>query len=321
LVRVHLFLIRIGIKKECIRFRQHLENEMAHYASDCWDAEVNTSYGWIECVGNADRACFDLFVHERASGKKFSVFVPFPDGPHEEEVYNIVIDKATLGKNLLHQSKPVFTYLEKIKDDPNSIKELQKKTNQGPTVEIAGVMVPSELLTFTKEVRHVVGKSVQPNVIEPAFGLGRILYCLLEHGYYCRADDEQRAVLSLKPIIAPYKTSILTLVSNNEKINAVVPRIVKLLSKNRISFKTDTTGVSIGRRYARTDEIGIPFAITIDFQGLADDTITLRERDSTQQVRVKLSQLAPLLCSLIDETTTWEETRKNYPNEIVQETD
>jgi len=166
-----------------------------------------------------------------------------------------------------------------------------------------------------------VGKSVQPNVIEPAFGLGRILYCLLEHGYYCRDADEQRAVLSLRPIVAPYKTSILTLVSNNEKINAVVPQIVKQLTKHRISFKTDTTGVSIGRRYARTDEIGIPFAITIDYEGLDDETITLRERDSTQQVRVKISQFAQLVCSLIDETTTWEETRQKYPNVVVVDTE
>lgn len=61
--RVYLFLTRLGIDKDRLRFRQHLANEMAHYAADCWDAEIETSYGWIECVGIADRSAYDLRAH------------------------------------------------------------------------------------------------------------------------------------------------------------------------------------------------------------------------------------------------------------------
>lgn len=61
--RVYLFLTRLGIDKERLRFRQHLANEMAHYAADCWDAEIECSYGWIECVGIADRSAYDLRAH------------------------------------------------------------------------------------------------------------------------------------------------------------------------------------------------------------------------------------------------------------------
>lgn len=57
----------IGIHPERLRFRQHLENEMAHYAEDCWDAEVDTSYGWIECAGLADRSAYDLRVRNHAT--------------------------------------------------------------------------------------------------------------------------------------------------------------------------------------------------------------------------------------------------------------
>lgn len=60
--RTYLFLQKIGIDTKRLRFRQHLANEMAHYAADCWDAEIECSYGWIECVGLADRAAFDLKV-------------------------------------------------------------------------------------------------------------------------------------------------------------------------------------------------------------------------------------------------------------------
>lgn len=61
--RVYLFLTRLGIDKNRLRFRQHLPNEMAHYAADCWDAEIECSYGWIECVGIADRSAYDLRAH------------------------------------------------------------------------------------------------------------------------------------------------------------------------------------------------------------------------------------------------------------------
>jgi glycyl-tRNA synthetase len=54
--------VEVGINPERLRFRQHLENEMAHYAEDCWDAEVECSYGWVECVGLADRSAYDLRV-------------------------------------------------------------------------------------------------------------------------------------------------------------------------------------------------------------------------------------------------------------------
>ncbi|KAK8926240.1 hypothetical protein KSP39_PZI018736 [Platanthera zijinensis] len=61
--RVYLFLTHLGIDKERLCFWQHLPNEMAHYAADCWDAEIDCSYGWIECVGIADRSAYDLHAH------------------------------------------------------------------------------------------------------------------------------------------------------------------------------------------------------------------------------------------------------------------
>merc|ERR1719487_886337 len=67
IARTNLFLVGAGIKQEHLRFRQHLPTEMAHYACDCWDAEIETSYGWLECVGIADRACFDLNAHATAA--------------------------------------------------------------------------------------------------------------------------------------------------------------------------------------------------------------------------------------------------------------
>jgi glycyl-tRNA synthetase len=68
LARIHQFLIKIGINPDRLRFRQHMANEMAHYATDCWDAEIHNSTGWTECVGCADRAAYDLTVHSNRTG-------------------------------------------------------------------------------------------------------------------------------------------------------------------------------------------------------------------------------------------------------------
>ena len=76
LARIYLFLIKIGINPERLRFRQHMANEMAHYAADCWDAEIQTSYGWIECVGCADRSAYDLTLSTGLSKYDSTVFLP-----------------------------------------------------------------------------------------------------------------------------------------------------------------------------------------------------------------------------------------------------
>lgn len=68
LAKIQQFLLRVGISPHYLRFRQHMANEMAHYATDCWDAECLTSHGWIECVGCADRSAYDLKQHSKASG-------------------------------------------------------------------------------------------------------------------------------------------------------------------------------------------------------------------------------------------------------------
>ena len=87
-----------------------------------------------------------------------------------------------------------------------------------------------------------------------------------------------------------------------------------------ISSKVDETGQSIGKRYARTDEIGVPFGITIDHDTLTNNTVTLRERDTTNQVRVKIEDLPLLLVKLVNGGTTWSDVEKQFPKvEAVKE--
>ncbi len=85
------------------------------------------------------------------------------------------------------------------------------------------------------------------------------------------------------------------------------------LSCTGLSNLIDTTGTTIGKRYARTDEIGVPYAITVDYDSLQDRTVTLRERDSMAQVRVPIAEVANLVRRLVDGLETWAEVAKTYP--------
>ena len=98
LVRIYQFLVKIGINPKRLRFRQHMANEMAHYATDCWDAEIENSVGgWTECVGCADRAAYDLSVHSKRTGHPLIVREAL-DEPIITETESAEFNKKTMGK-------------------------------------------------------------------------------------------------------------------------------------------------------------------------------------------------------------------------------
>jgi len=320
LVRCHMFLLAVGIKRENIRFRQHLEHEIAHYAKDCWDGEILCSYGWIECVGNADRACYDLTVHARASGKSMTAFINYEDGPREEEIYELEINKKLIGTAYKNKAKLLFEHFENIKEDQDEIISLETKFKEGDTINIVGLEVTHEMLKFKKETKTVLGKKVRPSVIEPSYGLGRIIYCLLEQAFVCREENGEKPYLNLNPYITPVQCSVFPLLSKDQFI-VVVEDIAKILRKGGISAQTDISGVSIGRKYCRVDEIGCPFCITVDHKTLNDNTVTIRERNSTNQVRVPIDEIVELfrdLCS-INTDNNWDLVYAKYPHETVKD--
>lgn len=152
-----------------------------------------------------------------------------------------------------------------------------------------------------------------PNVIEPSFGIGRVLYCIFEHCFKVREEDAQRTYFTFPPQIAPVKTSILPLISNNEKLMEVVRSLKKFLNQQGISSKVDDSSHAIGRRYARTDECGIPFAITIDFETLEDKKVTLRELHSMKQVRIPITELPQVMIEVSLGNTLWNDMLLKYP--------
>ncbi|VEU60797.1 Glycine--tRNA ligase [Mycoplasmopsis bovigenitalium] len=127
-----------------------------------------------------------------------------------------------------------------------------------------------------------------PYVIEPSMGLDRLMFAILIESYdEEELENEKRIILRLNKNIAPYKFAILPLV---KKLSPKADEIFSLLQSHGISVTYDEAG-SIGKRYRRQDAIGTPTCITIDFDTLEDNSVTLRDRDSMQQVRVKISDL------------------------------
>ncbi|OIN88893.1 glycine--tRNA ligase [Candidatus Beckwithbacteria bacterium CG_4_10_14_0_2_um_filter_47_25] len=125
-----------------------------------------------------------------------------------------------------------------------------------------------------------------PHVIEPTFGLSRTLLVLLIDAYH---EDKDRVVLSLAPKLAPYKAAVFPLLSNKPELTKIARQVFADLSKS-MAVRWDDNG-NIGKRYRRQDEAGTPWCITVDFDSLKDQAVTVRDRDSMKQERIKISKL------------------------------
>jgi glycyl-tRNA synthetase len=201
LARIQLFLEMIGVDQKKLRFRQHMSNEMAHYATDCWDAELLTSYGWIECVGCADRSAYDLTVHSKRTGGSL-VVRETRNEPLRIEEWQIDLDKKKLGPKFRKDAKAVETKLMEL-GQPERERLAHVLKNEGMiSIDVAGMSSPGkaelskDLLNIVKRTRVENVREYTPNVIEPSFGIGRILYSLLEHVYWHRPNDVARGVSS-----------------------------------------------------------------------------------------------------------------------------
>jgi glycyl-tRNA synthetase len=310
IARTQLFLEKIGINPAKLRFRQHLQHEMAHYAEDCWDAEIESTYGWVECVGLADRSAYDLKAHSVASKVELTAHERFAE-PVMEEVLVVEPNKKDMGKAFKKDAKAVTDALQAMcKEDALALgAKLEAEGKATVATEAGEKEILPGMVRIAMETKKISGRQFTPSVIEPSFGIGRIMYCMFEHNFYVRADDEQKTVFKFSPIIAPIKCTIFPLV-NDAGMNALAERVSRELAADGISAKLDTTAISVGKRYARTDELGVPFAVTVDHRSLDDDTVTLRERDSCEQVRLKSDQVLALVKKLCAMTTTWEEATK-----------
>ncbi|KIW71647.1 glycine-tRNA ligase [Phialophora macrospora] len=316
LVRIQDFLLKLGVDHSKLRFRQHMANEMAHYAADCWDAELFTTYGWIECVGCADRSAYDLTVHMNKTGAPLVVRETRAQ-PLVIEEYQIDLERKKLGPKFRKDAKAVEAAVDALSQDLREKLSLELQQNGKIEVDTPGVgsgktELEKDLIKIEKRKRTEYVREYTPNVIEPSFGIGRILYSVMEHVFWTREGDGARGVLSFPPTVAPTKVLLVPL-SGHQDFKPFIKKLTARLRRVGVSNKVDDSSASIGKRYARNDELGTPFGITIDFQTVKDNTLTLRERDSTKQVRASEDDIIGAVKSLVDGEETWEDVAKRLP--------
>jgi glycyl-tRNA synthetase len=292
IARTYQYLLAVGVSPERLRFRQHKSDEMAHYAADCWDAEVLLDrLGWIEIVGIADRTDYDLKAHMAQSKVNLTVFIPF-EVPVKREKLVVKPDMKALGPRFKGQAKVVADALKAM-----SVEDLQ---GEKIIVQLDGesVEIDKSLVSFDRVDEEVRGEEIVPHVIEPSFGIDRIVYTVLDHSYReDLADGETRSVLSFLPTVAPIEVAVLPLM-DREELSGPAKKIEEELRCRGLRVDYDTSG-SIGRRYRRNDEVGTPYCLTVDYGAVEDGTITIRDRDSMRQVRVPVKSAADILESLL----------------------
>lgn len=119
-------------------------------------------------------------------------------------------------------------------------------------------------------------------------------------------------MMSFLPSVAPVKVLVVPL-QRDARFAPLVQELEQRLDDDALSFKVDQSGVSIGKRYSRNDELGIPFGITVDYQSLEDNTFTLRDRDSTKQVRASLDQILEAIGKMVRAKEGWADVQKRLP--------
>jgi len=273
----------IGLSRATLGFHIQTKEELAHYARACTDILFKFPFSKKDADGNvagdelegiAARSDFDLSQHQRFSGKPMGVF--------DDEL------------------RAAWTKLSKEKQDDlwkryydNRKNYLTKSAKPDETAEQISKQATDDANGLAK------GQYI-PHVIEPSAGVDRLILALIANAYseVTETDDkgksETRVTMKFHPRVAPIKVAVLPLMKNKPEIVKKAQEIRDLL-RPWMNVFYDEAG-SIGRRYARQDEAGTPFCVTIDFDTLGEkpellDTVTIRYRDDGKQERIAIDEL------------------------------
>ncbi|HLE96778.1 MAG TPA: glycine--tRNA ligase [Candidatus Thermoplasmatota archaeon] len=280
------FLVAAGLRRDLLRFRQHGPKEKAHYSSDTWDAEFwSPRFGWVEIVGIADRTDYDLTQHTKVSGVALRAKRRLAE-PREVPFREYVPDFKQFGPRWKAKAQAVA---DAVKATP-----VQGDGRAALLVTVDGerVEVPAALFTVREGTRRDEFEEFTPHVVEPSYGVDRIFYAVLESAWH----EGEWVTLRLPARVAPVKAGVFPLMAK-DGLDAAAQKLDRELRAVGLVTLYDDSG-SIGKRYARADEAGVPFCVTIDYASLQDRAATVRERDSGEQVRVPLDRLPAALADL-----------------------
>jgi glycyl-tRNA synthetase len=274
----------LGIPLDRQRFEEKLPAERSHYSNQTFDHQVWLDrWGWVEIAGHAYRTDFDLSAHIKYSGVDLSIFKPYPT-PIEKTATVIIPNESVLGPALRERTKAVVTAL--VSSNPENVKEAFKKAGY---YEVLGFKVLPSHVRFEERTIREAGRRFVPHVVEPSFGAERAVYASLEYAYNRMKD---RVILKLPVDLAPVQVMVFPLMAK-DGLSEIGAQIVQTLVDHGFDAEYDEGG-TIGRRYARADEVGVPLTVTVDYQTKTDGTVTIRNRDDWAQVRNEWSALPEL---------------------------
>ena len=266
----------IGLGADLLDYHRQKPDELAHYARACVDILFKFPFGTEELEGIAARSDFDLSQHQKHSGKSQEIF---------DE------DLRTAAGQMDDAARTAFS--ASVQD------EWAARAAKNGKPEDAARAAAQEFCEKLFKGQYV------PHVIEPSAGLDRLALAILAAAYHeeeksdVNGKIEKRTVLRFHPRVAPVKVGVFPLLKNKPELVAKARAVYETLKRQMHCFY-DETG-NIGRRYARQDEAGTPFCVTVDFETLGEkgpellDTVTLRHRDDGRQERVKIADLLGLL--------------------------
>ena len=294
----------LGLRQENLRVREQEKHELAHYAKRCVDIEYLFPMGWSELEGIANRTDFDLRSHSRSAGNPDAVGeLRYFDQEQKKHIVPYVIepsagaDRATLA--FLCDAYEDSLVKEPPAEETAKLRELvesfarsvgrregmpaDSKQRLVTAAEAIATGLPGTLPRLIGLMED--GEAAAIEVMKKVRGVGEKL-----------ADEHTRTVLHLHPRLAPLSAAVFPLKRNDPRLVEMARSLKRTLQKHGLRAVYDDTG-AIGKLYRRQDEIGTPWCITIDFQSLEDQTVTVRDRDSMQQERLKATELAPALAA------------------------
>jgi len=261
-------------------FEEKLPQERAHYSKQTFDQIVVVKGEKVEISGHAYRGDYDLSRHSKVSGEDLTIFKKY-DSPRIVKKKITIINKDKLNKEGSNFTKE---FMKNVMS--HTVEEIEEMINSGYSIDGKKI---SEFITVSEREEKETGKKFFPHVVEPSFGVERCLFLSIANAY---TEKKDRVILSLPKSIAPYEVAVFPLLDRENLIKKA--REIYDILKDKFDVIYDDSG-SIGKRYARVDEIGVPYAITIDPQTLEDNSVTIRERDSWSQIRVKEDKLTTSL--------------------------
>lgn len=260
------FFVKVGIDPKRFRFRQHKKEDLSHYSSDTWDAEALTQLGWIEIEGISHRGNFDLSNHIEFSTRDLYAQRVIPR------------KKIKLQKKEIDYRKVKEDFKTEMSSVISSI-----KNNQSIFRVDGGEVDLTHYYTIKEEESTTDRENFIPIVIEPSFGVDRILLALLDHNFAVREKTEYN-YLKIPPEIAPYEAAVLPLMDKDNLGDRAREIFQNLLNKG-LKVIYDDSG-TIGKRYSRYDEVGVVYCLTIDYDTLEKGGVTIRHRDTREQIRI-----------------------------------